>query len=210
MPDRTKVDIYYLADTTGSMGNSISNVKEEIKSSLEAMERELELDIGAGLAWYKDLTDGRLGIDAFYNELSITRNYLDVENAACGLTVEGGGDQQEAQIYALYQLAKEDFLCGWRDGAKKIVVWLGDEDGHEPINAWGHTLNRNDVIRECNHDGIKVLAFSVGANNLNGTTNQAREIAEKTGGDFYDNVNPSKVIRAIYDAIRDRHHRGVL
>jgi hypothetical protein len=128
-PDR-EFDIYLLADTTGSMTPVLDAVKESSTAIVTALQG-LGLDVAFGVGNYKDFGDDV----PFQHQLSPTAIVDDVRAAIAAWNADGGGnDAPEAQLFALNQIA-ENPATGWRQDAKKVVVWFGDAPGHEPICA---------------------------------------------------------------------------
>ncbi len=221
-----KVDVYFLADNTGSMGAAIANVQAGAGAILSTL-AGMGLDIQFGVGRYRDFTDA----EAFKNQQAITPN-LPAALAAIqsGWSASGGADLPEAQLYALQQIADITNAANinWRTGAMKFIVWFGDAPGHEPIcqAVWGGSFNitRNTVTAALTHPffvtpnqpkGIAVLAISVtGSIGLDaassggytgcpstGPAGQATDITNATGGSLAVGINPSAVAATILAAL---------
>jgi len=218
-PIREQIDVYFLADNTGSMGPAIANVKagaNAIMTSLAGMVPDIQFGVGN----YRDFISDPV---AFQNQQMITANQLAVTNAINGWTASGGGDLPEAALFALQEVAN---VAGWRPGAMKFIVWFGDAPSHEPIckAVWsgGFDITRGTVITKLTSfitpkqpHGIAALGVSVSSgpgldaastggypacpsNNLAG---QATDITTATGGSLSVGVNPSNVATAILNAL---------
>ena len=217
-PIREKVDVYFLADNTGSMGSSIANVQAGANTIMTTL-AGLVPDIQFGVGNYRDFTDP----DAFQNQQSMTANQGLVLNAINNWSATGGADLPEAQLFALQEVAS---VAGWRPGALKFIVWFGDAPGHEPIcgPVWGggFDITRATVITALTSvttpqqpNGIAVLAISVtGGSGLdaassggypgcpsNGLASQATDITTATDGSLSVGINPSDVANAILNAL---------
>ncbi len=204
------VDVYFLADNTGSMGAAIANVKAGASAILNNLVG-LGLDVQFGVGNYRDFTD----TTPFQHQQSITGNQAAVLAAIDGWWASGGADEPEGQLFALHQIPA---VAGWRPNAVKFIVWFGDAPGHEPICAavWGgpYNIDRTAVINRLRSvtapnqtTGIAVLAISVtGASGLdaassggysgcpsNGLAGQATSITTATGGSLSAAVNPGAV-----------------
>lgn len=213
-----KVDVYFLADRTGSMGGAIASVKAGANAIMNAL-LGMGLDIQFGVGSYQDFTDAT----PFQNQQVITASPAAVAAAIGGWIAGGGADTPEAQLFALHQVAT---VAGWRAGATKFIVWFGDAPGHEPICAavWGGlgNITRSSVIQDLKAvtaphqpNGIAVLAISVtGGPGLdaastdgypgcpsNGLTGQATDITTATGGSLSVGVNPAAVAATILTAL---------
>jgi hypothetical protein len=132
-----KVDVYFLADTTGSMENILAAVQNGASNILDAL-NALDLDLVFGVGNYKDFQPGGETQDpfAFQHQLNPTSRVADVENAFNAWSASGGSDTPEGQLFALDQLADPPGgTIGWRSDAKRIIVWFGDAPGHDPVCA---------------------------------------------------------------------------
>lgn len=219
---REKVDVYFLADNTGSMGGAIDNVKAGAASILSTL-GGTGLDIQYGVGNYEDFTDGPG--HAFEHQQSITSSSAAVLTAINAWAPFAGGDDPEAQLYALQQIPA---VAGWRPDALKFIVWFGDNPGHEPIcpAVWGGGFNitratvtttLHAVTAPNQPNGIAVLAISVdsgGSAGLdgpatggyagclsNGLSGQATSITTASGGSLSIGVNPANTAQAILDAL---------
>jgi hypothetical protein len=216
-----KVDVYFLADNTGSMGPAIANVRAGASAIMSALVG-LGLDIQFGVGNYQDFTDPV----AFQNQQVITANQAAVTAAINNWGPHDGSDLPEANLYGLQQVAS---VAGWRPGAMKFIVWFGDAPGHEPVCAavWGGGFNitRATVISALHAvttpnqpNGIAVLAISVntgpGSTGLDGPSTdgypgcpsnnlpgQATDITTATSGSLATNIDPSAVAATILNAL---------
>ena len=122
-PTSAKVDVFFLADTTGSMGAALSSVQNGA-AAIMAGTSGLG-DVAYGVGEYKDVGD------AFVYRLNqdITTDTAAVQTGINAWVASGGGDWEEAQLYALYQVAN---TVSWRPGSTRIIIWFGDAPGHDP------------------------------------------------------------------------------
>ncbi|MEZ4895187.1 MAG: hypothetical protein R2806_00025, partial [Saprospiraceae bacterium] len=96
-----KADVYILADTTGSMSEEIASLKAGINSIVAAISG-LGLDVAFGVGHYKDFPHDA---PCFFHSLSPTGVMADINTAVNSLTVSGGSDIPEGQLFALDQIA---------------------------------------------------------------------------------------------------------
>ncbi len=219
-PIGEKVDVYFLADNTGSMGPAINDVKTGAGTIFNAL-RGTGLDIQFGVGNYKDFTDP----DPFLNQQGITANQAAVTNAINAWSAPwfAGGDIPESALSALHQVKS---VAGWRPGALKFIVWFGDAPSHEPIckAVWGgpFDITRTTVIADLTSvttpaqpKGIAVLGISVSSGPgldaastdgypgcpSNGLTGQATAITTATGGSLAVGIHPTDVAKTILDAL---------
>lgn len=166
-----QADIYFLADTTGSMSGSISNVKTNAANILSTTSGIGNVQWAVGD--YKDVDDTYV----YRLDQGMTANTTAVTTGINTWGASGGGDTPEAELYALYRAAT-DAATGWRTGSRKLLIWFGDAAGHDPSLG----VTQADAIAALNAQGISVLAVDVGALNSSG---QASAIATATGGHYY-------------------------
>lgn len=228
-PIAQKVDVYFLADNTGSMGPAIANVISGANTILTTL-AGIVPDIQFGVGNYRDFNDFPPlppTLPAFHNQLSITANQAAVTAAINAWTAQEGGDTPEASLYGLHQVATGP--TGWRSGAMKFIVWFGDAPGHEPVCGpiWGGAFNitRTTVIADLKSaafvtaiqpNGLAALAVSVNTGPgldaastgtyagcpSDGLTGQATAITAATGGSLSVGINPSNVATTILNALK--------
>lgn len=207
-------DIYFLADTTGSMGSVLAAVQTGIGTILNDPSLS-SADIMFGAGQYKDFPYDSI---AFENQSPIGS---DISTTVSSWAAGGGSDGPEGQLFALHKIAT-DPLINWRDGSDRIVVWFGDAPGHDPVcseYSGGSDITEASVIADLFAAQITVVAISTNtgfANGLNdtptqgdyscanaGTSGQATRITDATGGTYQTGVNAASVVGAILGAITD-------
>lgn len=161
-------DIAFLADTTGSMGPEIANVKANAGTVLSTI-LTAQPTAQFSVSEYRDIFDAF----RFRVNRSLTSNQAAVQNAINGWSAGGGGDRFEAQLPALRDLANG--VAGWRTGSTRIVVWFGDEPGHDPRAGVTEAAATNALTAA----GVQVVAVSVRRLDQTG---QATRITNATGG----------------------------
>lgn len=128
----TGLDMVFVVDTTGSMGDQIDDALETVASMSGWVEK---MRGRVALVEYRDAGDeftARIlsGLQGDTTEISAK---LD------GLTVGGGGDSPEALLHALMTTFNG---LEWRDGATKAAVVLTDAGFHDPDQVDGTTLDQ--------------------------------------------------------------------
>ncbi len=187
------VDVFFLADTTGSMGADIAAVQSGASSILSDT-------AGLGDVWYavgeyEDWGDtyGYSTDKPYTLHQDFTDNTTLVQNGIDEWTPLGyGGDNPESQLYALEQAAE---TASWRDGSTRIMVWFGDYAGHDPSGSSTLTSATQALVDE----DITVEAISVGG--WGGLGSQADTIAAATGGHHYTGISTTHIVQTITDAI---------
>jgi hypothetical protein len=186
-PTSSKVDVFFLADTTGSMGTAINAVKTSASSIMTTAAGLGDVQFAVGE--YKDVGD----IIVYRRNQDITGNTAAVQTGINAWFAGGGGDEPEANMFGLQEAAN---TTAWRSGSARVLVWFGDAPGHDPRAGATEASATAALVAK----GIKVEAISVGANRLN-LTGQAQRIATATGGALFSGVNQAAIVAAINGAI---------
>lgn len=187
-----KPDIVLVVDSTGSMGDAIANVKTEmgnIVSTVQTAQPQAQFAV----VNYKDESDGPA---IFTRNTDLTASVSAAQTAVNALSAGGGGDTPEAQLNALWQIGSGGGQISFRPNSSRIVVWFGDQPGHDPSN--GHSLA--DAIASLQGVNARVLAISVGANQLN-AAGQAAAITTATGGTLLSGIPTDGVAAAILSGL---------
>lgn len=215
-------DVYFLADTTGSMSDPIANVKANASTILSTIVAgTTDPRFGAG-----DYKDFPFDAYAFQNAAAVGSSTADVQTAIDGWSAGGGSDGPEGQLYALHKIAT-DPAVGWRTGSSRFLVWFGDAPGHDPVcsGIWGGgvDITTSLVASELAAANITVIAISTptgfpNALNDNGgsgfdyfsvcgtpptSINQANIIAAATGGTHSTAASSSDVANLILSALQN-------
>ncbi|WP_409494468.1 Calx-beta domain-containing protein [Amycolatopsis sp. cmx-11-12] len=181
-------DLVLLADTTGSMGGPIGNVKANA-SAITGDVLAAQPTAQFGVAEYKDFTDSV----PFKVNQGITGDTTAVQTGINQWAASGGGDTPEANLNALYQLASG--AVTFRPDGTRIIAWFGDAPSHDP--SGGHNLAQ--TIAALQAAKIRVVAVNVGGLDATG---QASAITSATGGVLLNNVPAGQVSQAILDGIK--------
>lgn len=104
-------DVYFLIDTTGSMGEPIANVRSSLSRIAADIRMEIP-DVAMGVGFHEDFPIGGgfpgyggAGDEAYGNVLDITDSLDAVQTALNSLVLGNGGDGPESQLEGLYQTA---------------------------------------------------------------------------------------------------------
>lgn len=149
-----KPDVVFLADTTGSMGGAIANVRAKA-STVMGQIRTAQPDARFGVAEYKDFN---CDATPYRLDQSLTTDTARVLSAiTSSWQASGGCDTPEAQLNALFQLATDVGTVGWRPDGVHVIAWFGDAPGHDPSN--GHSLG--SVLSALQANKNRVVAVNV-------------------------------------------------
>jgi hypothetical protein len=209
-------DVYFLADTTGSMTAILGAVQAGANNVLTAL-NGLGADIAFGVGNYKDFASG--DPYGFQHQVSPTHSLPTATAGINAWSASGGGDLPEAGLFALDSLAVAPGPgIGWRSGAKRIIVWFGDAPGHDPVCAGvsgAPTVTEASATAKLVAQGITVLAISTATPGLDdnptlgesgydaicgppgGTPGQATRITAATGGTLATGINATTIVNTI-------------
>jgi Mg-chelatase subunit ChlD len=173
-PARARLDLVFLVDATGSMGDEIDKLKATLRTiTAEVAALPSRPDICLGLVAYRDRGDAfLLRSHDFTNDVGAF-----LQQALYPLRAGGGGDYAEAMNEALHETVHQ---LSWRgDGATRLVILLADAPPHLDYGA----PHYDDDMLAALGKGIKI--FGVGASGLDrqGEFIQ-RQMAQYTGGKF--------------------------
>lgn len=180
-------DICFLADTTGSMGGALTNVRNNATMIMNLV-RSVQPDSQFCAAQYRDTGD----TPEFQVDQTVTASTADVQTAVNTWAAGGGGDIPESQLHALTTLVG---AAGFRTDSTRIIVWFGDASGHDP-SIGGETLA--STIAALTGDNVKVIAIPVlaGGDGLD-ATGQATAIVSATDGVLLPGATPEQTTNAI-------------
>jgi len=164
-PQVSVADVFFIIDRTGSMDGEIDNIKANLQRSIvPAIARTID-DVQFGVATYGDFPlRAPNGVDygdptdiPFTLVSPIDRGIANVQGAVDGIVTGGGGDNPEAMIEALFQVATGAGYLPWitpraacpvpgrlgygclRPNAQTILVLVADAPSHNgPLNSNGY------------------------------------------------------------------------
>ncbi len=149
----TGLDVIFVVDTTGSMDWVLAEVNSRMIDMVDAI-RLLVPVSRFGVVAYRDY-----GEPGYVTRLqTLTFSLTKLVRFLGGLTAEGGGSHQEA-VYEGVKVAINQ--GGWRLGAKKVIIVLGDAPPHKsaisPLLSINKSFAQNggqisalDVSRDAN------------------------------------------------------------
>ncbi|TXC67123.1 VWA domain-containing protein [Piscinibacter aquaticus] len=169
---RPRLDLVFLVDATGSMGDEIA----KLKASMLAMSQQIarlpgQPDVCWGTVAYRDRGD------AF---LTRTHDFTDDLGAFQGVLgrvqAGGGGDTPEALNEALHETVHR---LSWRKQAARMVVLVADAPPHLDYGGPQYDVDMQAALAK----GIKL--FAVGASGLDPVGEYVfRQMAQYTAGRF--------------------------
>lgn len=142
-----ELDLMLVVDTTGSMGDELSYIKEELEDVIRRVENNNQgIDIRVSGNYYRDFQD-----DYVVRSYPFRQDVLDVVDELRKQRADGGGDYEEAVVEAL-----EDAVYNhqWRSGATKLMFLVLDAPPHHTED---NIRRLHEVIRSANEKGIRII-----------------------------------------------------
>ena len=148
--ESNKVDIAFAIDATGSMGDEINNVKNNISAFADYL-IDRGLDIRFSIIEYRDIT--LRGEETILHKIGGTHWVKDSASVAeilQKIRVSGGGDGPETAVDALGYVA-DNGIMSWRSDAYRFAFLLTDAN-NKMNNDFGYTTMQElaDVLAKMN------------------------------------------------------------
>lgn len=114
----TAFDLMLVIDTTGSMGDELRYLQEELKDIVSSVESSHpNLDIRIGLTLYRDVGD-----EYVVREFDFTSNIDELQANLAAQKANGGGNYPEAMDQAMVTAMKQS----WREDSIKALMLVAD------------------------------------------------------------------------------------
>lgn len=212
------VDVFFLFDTTGSMGSLLNTAKNNAAAILTGA--AALGDVQFGVADFKDFVVpgtifGSVGDYPWELRQAITGNSTAVTSAINALFPRGGNDIPESNLFALQQSAINEKV-GWRDGAARIIVFFGDAPGHDPVSCAVQELSCNalattgypgptltQTVADLQENDVTVIGVNVPSGPGINSRGQFSIITAATGGSLFTLGATDDIVDAIQDALDD-------
>ncbi|KHG33734.1 MAG: hypothetical protein OA34_07805 [Sulfurospirillum sp. MES] len=229
------VDIFLLADNTGSMGGLVGSAQTNAQAILDALRADsrfskVNAQFGVGRYLGDPSEYGETATSSYQLLQPITNNDTAVTTAINQWYASGGGDWEEGNFYAIQQVIDSGAptprntslasgqVTNWRTGAQKVIVVFGDAP------SWQNSVNEKELKALAIAAGAKIVFIDTSGINVGQTSNvyastsgqqmqdAAVEIADATGGSYMRLTDVSNiqdaVLNAIYDAVADNKWTG--
>ena len=173
IPAPVPLDIVFVMDTTGSMGEEIYRLKNTIQiihMNLSAL--AVAADIRFGMVLYKDDGD-----DYTTMQIPLTTDLEEFQASLDQVEAYGGGDHPEDLEAALDDLVNE---MDWKPDAVKIAYVITDAPPHLDYQR---SYDSADALRDARQKGIKIFTIGTGGLDLQGEYN-LRQIAQYTSARY--------------------------
>jgi hypothetical protein len=175
-----KADVFFLVDTTGSMGATIRNVRSSLSDTIVPALEAAIADVAMGVGDFRDFpgNGGAPGDWPFEMRQRITGDVGAVQAALNGLQAAGGDDIAESALEGLYASVAGTGPCGpdegfgeacFRTDSHPIVVVVTDapfHNGTDPAYDYEASVGARtwtETIGVLNDHGVKIVGASVEA-----------------------------------------------
>jgi len=119
---KTSLDLLFIMDLTGSMGQYINDVKNNLLNIMDEITNiNIGIDINLGFIGYRDIIDG---VDN-YIDIDFTTTHKDVKDKISVVNATGGGDLPEDVAWAFERALNKS----WKSNAK-FIIFVADAPGH--------------------------------------------------------------------------------
>ena len=172
--EKPKVDVVFVLDTTGSMGDLIETAKEKIWSIATTMASAQQTpEIRIGLVAYRDRGDAYVTrvVDLSDDLDSVYATLMDFE-------AHGGGDTPESVNKALYD-AVHGMSWSEQDQAYQVIFLVGDAPPHMDYNE----IRYPEIVATANQKGIVINTIQCGS--IPSAVEPWTQIASLGKGDFF-------------------------
>lgn len=171
--DPIALDVLFLIDTTGSMGDEIDRIQAsllEVTRRLRSIEREFELRYAAVL--YRDLGD-----EYVTKAHPFTADIEAFDRALRGIEAGGGGDMPESLNQGLAEAVGR---AEWREGAARVIFLIADAPPHMD---YAGDVPYGESLKAAVDRGIRIHAVAASGLDPRGTF-VFRQIAQFARGKF--------------------------
>jgi|GEM_PF-480627 len=178
-PSATQLDLVFMVDATGSMGDEIAKLKASMADIANQIdELQEQPDVRYGLVHYRDRGD-----EYVVRTQDFTQDLGEFQESLAAVQADGGGDTPESMNEALHRSLND---LSWREQERdgetvRLIVLVADAPPHLDYR-WQDYSYETDMIAAV---GMGVKIFPVGASGLEADGEFIyRQIAQFTGGKF--------------------------
>lgn len=166
------LDLMFVVDTTGSMGDELSYLQMELKDIVERVASDKQIPVRLSLNFYRDIGD-----EYVVNPLDFTPDTTEAINFLLQQYATGGGDYEEAVETAL-----DTAINGstWQEGNTKLMFLILDAPPHYNNE---NKAKLNSLLAEAAKLGIRIIPVASSGVDTE-TEFLCRTFAIATGGTY--------------------------
>ena len=194
------LDLIFCIDVTGSMDDDIGSVKAAASDIVNTIASRSS-DYRVAIIAYRDWDDS-MGYPMF-EDYGFSSDVGTIIGNINSLSVGGGDDEPEAVLEALMRAIESSAVGNWRNNVNKQVIVMGDAPPHDPSQE-GYTAA---IVAQAAEDADPVVIQAVVVGNDGMYSSEAvesfRELANLTGGNFFEAADASQVPEVLQQTIED-------
>ncbi len=170
-----KLDLMLMVDTTGSMGDELRYLQQELKSMIErVVDADKTLSIRISVNFYRDEGDEYVvRTFEFTNDVNTAINQLEAQRS------DGGGDYPEAVHKALDSIVNHE----WREDAVQMCFFVLDAPPHTEQEIQSINSAMTNTVKTMAAQGIRLIPIASSGVNTE-TEFLLRSWAAMTGGTY--------------------------
>ncbi len=167
-----RLDLMFVVDTTGSMGDELEYLKVEIADVIDRIAKK-DIDVRTSVNFYRDEGDEYVvKYFGFNDDASAVQDIVKQQRA------DGGGDYEEAVHTALHNAVYEH---AWEEDSVKVMFLVLDAPPHDDEKVVIPTLST--AVKQAAAMGIRIVPVASSGVDKN-TEGLLRNIALYTGGTY--------------------------
>lgn len=185
------VDLAFVVDTTGSMGNLIETAQKQMVAMLSELTQAADINLWLGVVEYRDHPPQDTMV---YKVHAFTDNLAVAQKTIMRLQAQGGGDAPEAVLDGITAACHE---MAWWKHSRRLIVLVGDAPPHG-VGAQGDAFAQGcpcgetiaSVTRLAEETRATIHALGLRP----AVTSSFSEISALTGGKFFSVEQAEKAI----------------
>ncbi len=148
----SSLDLMLMIDTTGSMGDELRYINEELIDIVDRIKRETGCtDVRVSVNFYRDHGDEyTVSYYEFTDDIETAKKYISEQFA------NGGGDFPEAVDEALISVVNHS----WREDAAKVCFFVLDAPAHSESERQGVNSNIKSAVTAASELGIRICPIA--------------------------------------------------
>ncbi|MCB9642224.1 MAG: VWA domain-containing protein [Myxococcales bacterium] len=171
--DKVRLDLLFLLDTTGSMGDEIARIQQTLLAiTAKINNQKKEYELRYGMVLYRDRTD-----EYITRSFPFTQDVQAFDKALKEVNAAGGGDSPEAMNMGLYAAVEK---MKWTPAALRLVFLVADAPPHMD---YGDDVPYTKTLQTAVAKGIKIYPTAASGLDPQGTF-VMRQIAQFTNANF--------------------------
>ena len=209
---KSGLDLCFVVDTTGSMGDDIDNAKENMVNILSSLSEKTP-NYRVALVDYRDFPDRTHNSEDYPAKVQLDFSSDDeaIKAAINGLTLGNGGDGPET----VYSGIAKALSLKWSENSKRVIIILGDAKPLDPEPNTNYTYDDvllalynadvgidtessdSRVLGEPEASAMNVYSIGVGSD----ASEFFESVATETGGAYTEVGSAEEVSDAIIESI---------